>query len=534
MPSLAKNNNLRIAITLPYLYMVRDFLFTPVWEEMAKRKDVHFFLLHSNTEVGKLISERGCPNVEFVQFPPANHANSDLKSIIRRLLRRDFATQLLSLFFLLLDLMYLFDSLGQRFVAVNDLSHYRIRKGRSPEERKRQQILFEYRKGDAVGRPFIKSRLAFRFLYRLRHGFFNIVRKEGAVFLQKLKPDLFVFGRLHFPETAYWAKALRRSGIPIIGIVSSWDHPTTKGPTPRGMSGYVVASRRMVDEMCGLHGIGEEKICQVGKVQMDEYVDPSIFSGRKDFLKKIGAPPEHRLVTFGTNTTGLKEHEVSIAQKLSKDFVDGRYGNATLLLRIHPQDVNWERDFLFLAKPPSVLCISAASFGTRPADGLSTAHDDQVMLANLMKYSDIVIQSRGSLALDAIAFDTPVISLAFDGDLPRAPNDSFLLEYEFEHYKPLVSAQGTWMVGSYEELERAIDGYLGDPTIHSAGRRVIREEHMEPLDGKASKRLIDYLVESAKKAREGTIPDGDWSYTGLGDVKWASCQVCKVEDYVQK
>jgi len=528
------NNSFRIAITLPYLYMVRDFLFTPVWEEMAKRRDVHFFLLLSSAEVGKLISERGCPNIESVRFPPVNSAKEDRKPFVTRILRRDFVVQLWATFFRLLDSKYLFDSLGQRFLAVNDLSHYRIRKGRSPEEKKRQQILSDFRRGDKVGRPFPKSRLAFRLLYELRHGFFNVVRKEDTIFLQNLKPDLFVFGRLHFTMTAYWSRALRRVCIPMIGIISSWDHPTTKGSTTRGMSGYVVASRRMIYEMSGLHGIQEEKICQVGKVQMDEYVNPATSVSREDFLKEIGVPPEHRLVTFGTNTTGLKEHEVSIAQKMSNDFIDGRYGKATLLLRTHPQDVNWERDFLSLAKPPWVLCLSAASFGSRPSDGLLTAEYDRGILANLMKHSDIVIQSRGSLALDAIAFDTPVISLAFDGELPRPPNDSFLLEYAFEHYKPLVAAQGTWMVGSYEELDRAIRGYLSDPSIHSEGRKVIRDEHVEPLDGKASQRLIDYLVNSAKKAREGTIPDGDWNYTGLGDVKWASHQTCRVEDYVHK
>src|SRR4030042_3495541 len=129
----------------------------------------------------------------------------------------------------------------------------------------------------------------------------------------------------------------------------------------------------MVDEMVELHGIQKEKIVQVGKVQMDEYVNPKSFSSCEDFFKKIGVPPEHHLVTFGTNTTGLKEHEVSIAEKLSKDFIDGRYGKSTLLLRTHPQDANWERDFLSLAKPPWVICFSAASFGNRQADGLSTA-----------------------------------------------------------------------------------------------------------------------------------------------------------------
>ena len=524
------SGRLRVAITLPYHFCVRDFLFTPVWEEMAKRSDVDFLFLHNNAETTRLISKCGCPNISV----PARRVNNPPKSFLKRILRRDLATLLWMLGFRWLDDKYLYDSLSHRFAVLNGLSHYRIRQGKSPEERKRQQSFFIYRKGDSVGCPFPGSSALFRFLYKLRHGFLNIASRDDMAFLQNLKPDLFVLGRLQFPVTAHWGRALRHLGIPTIGIISSWDHPTIQGPLSRGMSGYVVASRRMADEICGLHGIDRAKVCQVGKVQMDQYLNPAIFSSREDFLREMGVPPEHHLVTFETNTTGLKEHEVSIAQKLAEDFINGVYGKATLLLRTHPQDLNWERDFLSLAKPPWVLCFSASSFGSRKTDSLSRGQDDQVILANLMKHSDIVIQSRGSMALDAIAFDTPVISLAFDGDLVRPSNDSFLLEYAFEHYKPLVAAQGTWLVGSYGELDRAIRRYLSDPTIHSKGRKIIREEHIEPLDGKASQRLVDYLVESARKAREGTLPVGDWGHTGLGDVTWASRQICNVQDYVQK
>lgn len=524
------SGRLRIAITLPYLFSVRDFLFTPVWEEMAKRNDVQFLFLRYDAETVRLIAERGCPNISV----PARPASNPQKSFLKRILRRDLATRLWMLRFRWLDDKYLYDSLSYRFTVINNLSHYRIRQGKSPEERKRQQIFFIYRSGDHVGQPCPRSKLLFRFLYKLRHGFLNVASRDDIVFLQNLKPDLFAFGRLQFPVTTYWAQALRHLGIPMIGIISSWDHPTIQGPLSPGMSGYVVASRRMADEICDLHGIDRARVCQVGKVQMDRYMNPATFSSREEFFKEIGVPSEHRLVTFGTNTTGLKEHEVSIARKLAEDFSNVAYGKATLLLRTHPQDVNWERDFLSLAKPPWVLCLSASSFGNQKADSLLRSHDDQVMLANLMKHSDIVIQSRGSMALDAIAFDTPVISLAFDGDLVRPPNDSYLLEYAYEHYKPLVAARGTWMVGSYAELDRAIQGYLSDPTIHAEGRKIIREEHIEPLDGRASQRLVDYLVESARKAREGTLPAGDWGHIGLGDVTWASHQICNVQDYMQK
>jgi hypothetical protein len=524
-------DRLRIAVSVPYLFSVRDFLFTPVWEEMEKRDDAHFLLLCRRTYVQRLIESRNCSHITAAVFPPPR---AEQLSWLRRVFRRDILARLWVRAFRCLDRAYVMDSLGYRFGAVNDLAHYRVRRNKSRAERKRFQVFPEYRRGEWAGVPFPKSRALFRLLYGLRHGPANRVAQRDVRFLAGLDLDLFVLGRLHHELSAYWARGLRRAGIPFLGIVSSWDHPTTKGPTPRGASGYVVASKRMADEMAGLHGIDPRKIQQIGKVQMDLYTDETVFQPREAFLGELGVPADHQLVTFGPNTTGLKEHEVSIAARMAGDFARGRYGKATLLIRTHPQDANWQRDFLALAKPPHVICMNACGFGEQSADPLVHGRDDLVFLANLMRHSDVVIQSRGSLALDAIAQDTPVISLAFDGDLAREPADSFLMEYAYEHFKPLVTAQGTWMAGSYAALDQAIRDYLRDPSIHLEGRARIRDEHIGPLDGDASRRLVDHLVASARKARDGSIPPGDWGYTGLGDVDWSSRQTCSVEDYVQR
>jgi len=288
----------------------------------------------------------------------------------------------------------------------------------------------------------------------------------------------------------------------------------------------------MVDELCELHGITRGKIAQIGKVQMDLFKGEAAIDPRDRLLDALGVPSDHKLVTFGTNTTGLKEHEVSIARHVAGQFSAQRYGKATLFIRTHPQDENWRRDFKSLERPPWVICHSACSFGSRGDDNLTHAEDDMIGLANLMKHSDVVMQSRGSLALDAIAFDTPVISLAFDGDLERSAADSFLREYEYEHYKPLVSAEGTWMVGSFDALDRAVQTYLDDPSVHAEGRRRIREDHLDPLDGRASARLVDWMVESAELARSGALPEGDWDYSGLGDTGWAARQECDVAGFV--
>lgn len=519
---------LKIVISLPYLFSYRDFLFTPVWEEMARRTDVRFFIVRKNREIAQIVEERGCANIASIGLRPGRVAEKGLGRVFRAAPRigRGVAA---------FDKEYAIPSLIYRFTAINGLSNRAIRAAKSPEEQHMQTGFYDYRKGEAVGRPFALSRAVFSLLYRAHHAAGAVARRpQGVEFENDLKPDVFVLGRVHFSDAAMWTRAMRRMGVPVMGIVSSWDHPTTKGPTVRGINHFVVSSRRMVEEMTGLHGIPEARITQVGKVQMDPYRDSAGLMSRTELFRELGLPEDCRLVTLGTNNKGLKEHEVSIAAHLARSVREDRYGRVGLLIRTHPQDVEWERDFAHLAFPGKVVCLRACGFGAGEGVSMDAGLRDQRLLASLMKHSSVVIQSRGSLALDAIAFDTPVIALAFDGDLKRLPNDSFVHEYAYEHYKPIVRARGTWMVGSYAALDRAVLGYLKDSSIHAEGRVLTRREQVEPLDGKASFRTVDCMVRCARLAREGALPRPDWSYSGMGDTAWASRQACSVEDFVER
>ena len=515
---------LRIAILINYFFTLRDFLFSPVWQEMAKHPDVQFLLIASDWDISSYVSGLQVTNIIPVSMPqPAYHADSPA-------LQKTSLKNLWIQIFNKLDGKYLFQALLHRFTAAHNLSHYHIRRGRSKKEKELHRVFYNYKLGETAGFPFPQSRLLYRLVYETHHGFLNTPHENDVAFIRSLNADLFVFGRLHYKPSAYWVNAIKKLKLPMIGMVSSWDHPTVQGATPRGMSGYVVASKRMKAELSELHGIPREHIRQIGKPQMDIFHDPKTLMERGEFLKMLAIPPQHRLITLATNTRGLNEHEISIAPRLAHDFKQGRYGDATLLIRNHPQDQDWQKNFLPLASQPHVVVVNAF-----PAEmGIDAkGYRDQIILANLMSHSDVVIQSRGSIALDAIAFDTPVISLAFDGDLARQPHDSFLLEYEYEHYKPLVTAEGTWMVGDYSELDKAIHSYLANPTLDAEGRQRILEEQIAPLDGKVSQRLVEYLVESADKARHGQLPAGSWDYTGLGDTTWANRQICTAANYVK-
>jgi hypothetical protein len=487
---------------------------------MGKKEHIKFIILYEKGNWTPSPSEKQHPNIFY-------------KSISVISIIKDSLSNFSELLFYYLDRFYLYDSMMYRFAAINKLGHYIVRKNKSRKERKAYTYFYDYRLGERAGFPFPQSTYFYKLLHRLYYKSIIRTNQGLAEYIKSLNPDIFIIGRVHLRESGYIAKALNKINIPILGIVSSWDHPTTKGVIPPEIDNFIVASRRMKEEMHLLHDIPQDNIYQIGKVQMDNFVIENNTQSKVDIFSKLGIPLGNKLVTFSTNTHGLKIHEVSIANKLSEQFSNGEYGeNVTFYIRGHPQDDKFDKDFYIHHKPPQIICKKGFSFGDTGSESFNEGDEDQKELMGLMKYSDIVLQGRGSICLDAVAFDTPVISIGFDGDLKKTLNDSFLREYEFEHYKPIVKSKGTWLVGSYKSLREAIIGYLSNPKRHSKGRRIIKAEQIEPLDGESSKRTID-CIESLLTNKTFNQNDSSYNYSRIGKIGNWQEDTMDIREYVK-
>ena len=174
-----------------------------------------------------------------------------------------------------------------------------------------------------------------------------------------------------------------------------------------------------------------------------------------------------------------------------------------------------KRDFQHLHDPPRVIVSKANSFGHLSDEEGSNPADDIRFLANLLKHANVVIHSGGSLVLDAVTFNTPVIYIGFDGDLQLPEVDRWIVRYELEHIRPVIDSEGIWLVGNYDELDRAINGYLANPGLHDQGRKRIRGDHLEPLDGRASERLVDIIVRFAEGIVKSVEKDGYREHRGI-------------------
>jgi hypothetical protein len=490
---LAGNEALpRVALVLPNAMAVRNFVETPVMGLLAQTRKVRGVVLTNSTEDQERVCEQGAGYLNWANLrrpvpvrttcSPSMKARRLLHLLLTRGLLRGRAE---------------FGNLVFRFNHLNGFVGHRQKSRLSPERRLREAMAGNF-VDPQLGRPLPASSTVYRLLYALYHSrWYSDALVES--FFDDFKPHLVVLGHVQNEGIRPYVAGARRRKIPILGIVGSWDQLTTKGPICPGLDPLVVQSQIMRRELMTYHGVPGEMIEVTGWPQMDYYMRQEVMLPREAFLRSLGVPAERRLLLFGANTPRLGPHEPGIARHLAAGVVKNRYGKpCSLVIRPHPRDKDWMERFAGLQDPPHVL-VQGAEMGR-------LQH-----LANVLRHADILVASSGSICLDAVALDTCVVNLAFDGDLRVDHFESVRRWYEMEHFAAVIRTGGTRLVEGYDELDSAIVAYLNDPDADREGRKRLRQEQLEPLDGHASERLVSIILREAEKAfrRSGVLGASD-------------------------
>jgi hypothetical protein len=330
------------------------------------------------------------------------------------------------------------------------------------------------------GFPLSRSRALYRWLTSLYRSGWQRQREVESLF-DRLRPDIVVLGHIQTHFTMCYALAAAARKIATIGMVGSWDQPTTKGPIHPGIGRYLVQGQGVAEELSRYHGIPPDTLEAVGWVQMDPYRQPEIMTSRDAVLSDLGLPSGTHYILFGAYPERLGRHEPALCAEIAARLAAS---NCSLVVRCHPIDQNWRERFGGLHRSPKVVVLA-------PELG------DLKRLTAQVRHAEVVLSSAGTILLDAVALDTPAIAVAFE-DETEPYFDRVARRYDMEHWASLQKTGGLPLARNIEELMTVIGETLENRSRDAPGRARLVMDHLAPLDGAAGRRIAAAISLAAR------------------------------------
>jgi hypothetical protein len=289
-------------------------------------------------------------------------------------------------------------------------------------------------------------------------------------------------------------RTAKRHGVRTMAIDPSWDNFTNKLMPVRRVNRLVVWNDLMKTQAVELHGYRADEVRVAGVPQWDRYFSHGATGDRATFFRRIGADPSRRLITLTTTPQELYSHHDHVLRAMTGAMRDGRWPPAQILVRLHPRDDRAK--YTQFEGAPGIIIEKPFRDTVRAGDGLSVdvTSDSQQHLADTLRHSDVIVNVASTIAVEAAIFDTPVVNVAFDGEVEQEFARSARRYYQFTHYANITRHQAVRVAWSPDELIDYVRAYLADPAQDRAGREHVVREQCQFTDGRAAERVAGFVI----------------------------------------
>ncbi|MDP3770364.1 MAG: CDP-glycerol glycerophosphotransferase family protein [bacterium] len=345
-----------------------------------------------------------------------------------------------------------------------------------------------------------------RHVIRWLDGFVPI-NQEVAALLDRYKPDMVLAPDIVFPLDRIFLRAAHRKGYFVIGLTRSWDNLTSKGVIQILPDKLILHTERMKKQAIELVGMPEKDITVTGPPDYDKYFRP-ITMTKQDFCNQLGIPSDLRLILFApfydeyTGSAIIMINALLRAVRNKKLPPDVhfliRYRPATPEI---PDDMFEKSDHYTITKPCSMY-FKVKNRAQAPTKDWEFSPQDAELLFDSIIFSDVMINTFSTIAIDAAAVDTPVIGVRFDADAQCPAKHSVVkIADAHDHYRELERTGGVRLVYNMEQLIQAINHYLEHPESDREGRIKMFQDQVGFRDGMNGKRTADFIREELFRIR---------------------------------
>lgn len=281
---------------------------------------------------------------------------------------------------------------------------------------------------------------------------FSFSSKEIRKLLKKLSPDcVSITYPVMSPEPSFALEA-KRLKIPLIYHMLSWDNLTAKGRFVVTSDYWFSWGEKMNQEIISLYKIQSDKIFKVGVPHFESHrqkqIPPKFFVEGK------------RYILFAMSPSIYNEYEIDIIEYL---FYEAFASNELIkiVVRPHPHDVQgtYHNDTLLrrlkqLEKSGCDILWPNITKGDLP---WSMSNSDMLSFSSLLQYTDVLLNSGSTVAIEGAICSCEVIFTAFDGleEKPYWQSARRLMDYS--HLSDLISSGAFHVAYNMDELVEAIE-----------------------------------------------------------------------------
>jgi tRNA-binding EMAP/Myf-like protein len=311
-------------------------------------------------------------------------------------------------------------------------------------------------------------------------------------YFEKYNPDFVFAPALMIREDTVLLKAAKRRGVKSIGMVRSWDNLSSKLFLIIHPDKLLVKNEMMSQEAFLLHDYPKEKIIITGFLQWSHYLDEAWYMSKDDVAKILNLPTDLPWITYfgGPPFTQVLEqidkgdHILMLKEAMSK----GDLPKVQIIIKNHPVDK--ER----IQFRDEIKDVPVLNFGK----DFNFKVDDNRLLLNLIRNSDVIINFATSVAIEAAILDIPIVAIGFNGyeNQENVPWEGRLdVAYDNTiHTKYMMESGGVWRVKNKKEFIEAVSMYLKNKNLHRDGRVRLANLLAGPVDGLCEDRVLNSII----------------------------------------
>jgi hypothetical protein len=360
--------------------------------------------------------------------------------------------------------------------------------------------------GKLVGRLKVEAFLADRLESLL------INRQHSSHILSRLKesrPDLILATGLFRPDEQPIIAAARKLGIPVVGLINSWDNISTKERLSFKLDGYLVWSEQMKEHLHSFYPYSRQvPVHKIGAPQFDVFFERRFHLSREEFFESLGLRAELPVIVYAIGSPNFLQ-EIHGAIFMAEMVAKGELGDVQLIVRLHPQ-FDFAKEVVLFEKFGSRVRVQYKDDKGKALNRRFQSENEIREWVNTIRHADVVVNLSSTIAVEAALLDRPVVNLDYDPQ-PGQPNQELIkdINHVWTHFKPIALSGGLWLVNDRQELLAAVKAYLRNPALHSEDRRKIAEYVCGYLDGRSGERMADAVVDLTRECKRSPVPISD-------------------------